>query len=251
MIAGSLQALNRIIDDENRKHLEALVRDRVSPAVAELGWEPRSGESELTKQLRGDLLRALGVLGNDPATQTRAAELFARQEARTSSVDANVWAAVIAIVAHSGDGARYNDFLVRFKSAKTPQDEQRYLYALAACRPTEMVERTLTATLNGEFRTQDAPFVVRSLLWSVHGRQAAWRFVRDNWDEMKRQYPVTGQRRMFEGVIGLARAEWEAEVIEFFNERAIDLGGKTLRQYLEQLRIAVALREREGDSLRG
>ena len=246
VLVGSLQTLNRIIDDADRNHLQALVRDRVSPAVAELGWEPKSGESELTKQLRGDLLRALGVLGNDPATQSRAAELFAGD----TSVDANVWAAVIAIVAYTGDAARYNEFLARFKSAKTPQDEQRYLYALAACRPSELVDRTLTSTLNGEFRTQDAPFVVRSLLWSVHGRQAAWRFVRDNWDEMKRQYPVTGQRRMFEGVIGLARAEWEAEVIEFFRERAIDLGGKTLRQYLEQLRIAVTLREREGANLR-
>jgi puromycin-sensitive aminopeptidase len=250
VIVGSYQALNRIIDDADRKHLEALVRDRVSPAVAELGWEAKSGESELTKQLRGDLLRALGVLGNDPTTQARAAEVFASQGANPSSVDANVWAAVISIVAHGGDGARYNDFLARFKSARTPQDEQRYLYALAACRPSELVDRTLSGTLNGEFRTQDAPFVVRSLLWSVHGRQAAWRFVRVNWDEMKRQYPVTGQRRMFEGVIGLARAEWEAEVVEFFRERAIDLGGKTLRQYLEQLRIAVNLREREGAKLR-
>jgi puromycin-sensitive aminopeptidase len=248
VIVGSFQALNRIIDDSDRKHLQALVRDRMSPAVADLGWEPRSGESELTKQLRGDLLRALGVLGNDPAIQGRATELFMRQGANPS-VDANVWAAVISIVAHTGDAARYNEFLARFKSARTPQDEQRYLYALAACQPSELVDRTLTSTLNGEFRTQDAPFVVRTLLWSVHGRQAAWRFVRENWDEMKRQYPVTGQRRMFEGVIGLARAEWEAEVIEFFRDRAIDLGGKTLRQYLEQLRIAVSLRERESSAL--
>ena len=50
--------------DSDRKHLEALVRDRVAPAVAELGWDARSGESELTRQLRGDLLRAFGVLGN-------------------------------------------------------------------------------------------------------------------------------------------------------------------------------------------
>lgn len=35
----------------------------------------------------------------------------------------------------------------------------------------------------------------------------------------------------------------------FFRERMIDLGGKTLRQYLEQLRIAVALHQREGANL--
>jgi puromycin-sensitive aminopeptidase len=35
----------------------------------------------------------------------------------------------------------------------------------------------------------------------------------------------------------------------FFQERRIEFGGKTLEQYLEQLRIAVRLRERESASL--
>jgi puromycin-sensitive aminopeptidase len=54
---------------------------------------------------------------------------------------------------------------------------------------------------------------------------------------------------MAEGVIGLATPELEADVHRFFQERGIDLGGKTLEQYLEQLRVAVALREREGAAL--
>jgi puromycin-sensitive aminopeptidase len=54
---------------------------------------------------------------------------------------------------------------------------------------------------------------------------------------------------MAEGVIGLTTPEWEADVHRFFQERRVDLGGKTLEQYLEQLRVAVALREREGAAL--
>jgi puromycin-sensitive aminopeptidase len=38
-------------------------------------------------------------------------------------------------------------------------------------------------------------------------------------------------------------------VRSFFATRKIDLGGKTLDQYLEQLRVAVAFREREGRTL--
>jgi puromycin-sensitive aminopeptidase len=250
VLTGSFGTLNRIIDDADRSRLEALVRDRVGPAVAELGWQPRPGEDELTRQLRGDLLRALGVLGNDAAIQGRAAELFTACQGDPSAVDANVWAAVIAVLGHAADQRRYDDFLARFKSAKTPQEEQRYLYALAACRVPALVEQTLRRTVNGEIRTQDAPFVIRSLLASVHGRGAAWHFVQDNWDEMNRLYPATGVRRMCEGVTGLATLEWEAEVHRFFSSRKIDLGGKTLRQYLEQLRIAVALRQREGANLK-
>ena len=53
-------------------------------------------------------------------------------------------------------------------------------------------------------------------------------------------------RLAFEGVLGLRAPEWEREVHAFFRRSAINLGGKTLGQYPEQLRIALRLREREG-----
>jgi puromycin-sensitive aminopeptidase len=250
VLTGSFISLNRILDDADRPRFEALVRDRVGPAAAELGWQPKSGEGELTGQLRGDLLRALGLLGNDADTLAHAAQLFGAHQGDPAAVDANVWAAVIALLGHVADEKRYDDFLARFRSARTPQEEQRYLYALTHCRVPALVEATLRRTVNGEFRTQDAPFLIRALLVSVHGRAAAWRFVQAHWDEMNRLYPATGVRRMCEGIIGLAAPEWEGQVRRFFQERKIDLGGKTLRQYLEQLRVAVALREREGANLK-
>jgi puromycin-sensitive aminopeptidase len=251
VLAGSFAALSRVIDDADRPRLEALVRDRVGPAVAELGWEPKGGEDDLRRQLRGDLLRAVGVLGNDAAVQARAAEFFAAHEADPSQADANVWAAAVAVAAHAGDAGRYEDFVAQFRSARTPQEEQRFLHALALFRAPDQVDQTLRRALSSEVRTQDAPYLVRAMLMGVHSREAAWRFVRERWDELSRAYPVVGLRRMCEGVTGLARPAWEAEVRRFFAERKIDLGGKTLAQYLEQLRVAVALSEREGASLRG
>lgn len=59
-----------------------------------------------------------------------------------------------------------------------------------------------------------------------------------------------GLRRMCGGILGLATPELEADVHEFFTTCKIDLGGKTLDQYLEQLRVAVAFREREGATIR-
>ncbi|HEU4366662.1 MAG TPA: M1 family metallopeptidase [Methylomirabilota bacterium] len=247
-LLGPLGALNRLVRPADRPGLEALVRDRAAPALAALGWTPRAGEDELTRQLRGDLVRALGTLGNDPEVQARAAELYGAHE-RGVEVDPNVLPALIAVLAQAGDEARYEAFLLRFRAAATPQEEQRYLYALTAFRQPALVEQTLVRTINGEIRTQDAPFVVRTMLMLVHSRGQAWEFVKHQWDTMDRLYPKHGLRRMAEGVIGLATPEWEADVHRFFQERKIDLGGKTLEQYLEQLRVAVALREREGAAL--
>ena len=241
--------LHRIIAPADRPALEAFVRDRVGPAVAQLGWLPAAGENELTRQLRADLLRALGTIGNDRNVQTRAAELYQGSKQGTLAVDPNVLPALIAILAYTGDVARYNEFWERFRSAATPQDERRYLYSLAAFQPVDLLQQTLARTINGEIRTQDAPFIVRLLLMSVHGRVLAWKFVKVNWETMDRLYPKNGLRRMLEGVIGLATPELERDAHEFFTSRKIDLGGKTLDQYLEQLHIAVTFREKAGAAL--
>ena len=249
VLTGSLGYVNRIIGDATRPGLETLVRQRVGPAARRLGWEPRPGESELQRQLRGDLLRTLGTLGNDAEIQARARELFGRHRTGESAMDPNVLPAVIATLAFAGGDADYAEFLQRFKNARTPQDEQRYLYALAAFRSPDLLRRTLTLTINGEVRSQDAPFLMRALLTSVSARGLAWEFLQEHWQAMARQYPGSAYRRMYEGVTGLVSPEWEREVRDFFHSRGIVLGGKTLDQYLEQLHVAVRFQERESAAL--
>jgi len=249
VLVGSFAYVQRAIDDGARRGLAALVRDRVGPAAARLGWEPRPGESELTRQLRADLLRALGTLGDDPETQARAREAYARYLRDEGSLDPNLVPAVIAIVAASGDERDYAAFLDRFRQARTPQEEQRYLYALAGFRQPALLQATLERTINGEVRSQDGPYLMRALLTSVYARELAWRFLQAHWETMARQFPPNGYRRMYEGVTALVRPDWEAEVRAFFPAHRIELGGKTLEQYLEQLRVAVRFREREGAAL--
>ncbi|HEY7203122.1 MAG TPA: M1 family metallopeptidase [Methylomirabilota bacterium] len=248
-LIGSLAYVNRAIRDEQRGDLETLARHRVGAAIERLGWEPQPGEDELERQLRGDLLRALGTLGNDGETQERARALYARYREDESAVDADVLPALIAIVAAGGGETEYEEFLQRFKSARTPQEEQRYLYALAGFRQPELIRRTLEKTTNGEVRSQDAPFLMRAMLVSVHSRALAWDYVKGAWETMARQYPGSAYRRMYEGVTALVSPEWERDVREFFPARKIVLGGKTLEQYLEQLQVAVRFQEREGTAL--
>src|SRR5262245_29700423 len=161
VLAGSFAFLARVIGSELRPGLALLVRHRVTPAVERLGWDQEPGESELDRQLRGELLRLLGTLGDDPTTQERARELYARHRADEAAVDPNVLPALIAIVAWTGGEEQYGWFLERFKNARTPQEEQRYLYALAGFRQPELLSRTLDFAVSGSVRSQDAPFLLR------------------------------------------------------------------------------------------
>jgi puromycin-sensitive aminopeptidase len=211
-----------------------------------LGWEQRSGENDLIRQLRGELLGSLGKLGNDPATQEQALVRYRQYRADAATVDPNIVPALVAILAHTGDEARYEEFSQRYKNAVTPQEERRYLFSLTAFQSPALLGRTLARTTDGEIRTQDAPFVVSAGLGNVYNRELAWEFVKTNWEKMDHLFPKQGVRRMCGGIVSLATPELERDVQAFFAFRKVDLGGKTLEQYLEQLRIAVSFREREG-----
>ena len=250
VLLESWSLLNKIVAAEDRPSLEAFVRARVGPAVASLGWAPQSGESEGTKQLRGDLIGAMGKLGNDPAIHARAAELYRAYRKDVAAVDPNIVPALVATLAHRGDEARYDEFDAGFHAAATPQEERRYLFSLATFQQKPLVERTLARTISGEVRTQDAPFLVSAVLGNVSGRELAWDFIKANWEKMDQLFPKQGLRRMCGGIVNLATPELEGDVRDFFTTRQIDLGGKTLEQYLEQLRIMVTVRKRDGAVLR-
>jgi puromycin-sensitive aminopeptidase len=246
VLIDSFGYLNRIVDGGDRPLLESFVRSRVGPALKAVGWSAQPGENDLTRQLRSELIGALGRLGNDHETQSHAAELYAASRKDPAAVDPNLLPALVSILAFTGDAARYEEFADRFKSAATPQEERRYLFSLAMFRQPALLDRTLAGTLDGQIRVQDAPFMVGAVMSNVYGREQGWRFVKSNWDLLDRRFPKQGLRRMCGGIAGLTKPDIERDVREFFQARKIDLGGKTLEQYLEQLRIGVSFGERYG-----
>ena len=88
------------------------------------------------------------------------------------SVERNLIPALVAIVAHTGTAADYEKFYDRFKNAQTPQEETRYLFALANFRVPELIDRTLDLTINGEVRTQNSPYLMRGILLNKHARES-------------------------------------------------------------------------------
>ena len=245
VLLASFAALGRVIDDEDRPGLARFVRDRLTPTAVALGWEVTPGEDELIDPLRGEVLRHLGILGECWLAPAEAERLFAEGKGSPG-----VQPALVAILAHDGNEKRYDDFLARFRTARTPQLEQRYLAALAGFRRPELVARTLDLCLSDRVRSQDTPLLMGALLRSPHGRAQAWAFFQSHWDDLERRSPGPGLRRLCEGVMGLVSESWEGEVREFFTSRTISLGGKAIDQILEQLTIAVTLRKRGGLAIR-
>jgi puromycin-sensitive aminopeptidase len=248
-ILGSCHYLYRLLDPQQRPALQKFIHTLLGPITQRLGWSPQAGEHELISQLRGELIGALGTLGDDAATQSQARSRYAEYKKNRDSVDRNVVPALVSILAHTGGPAEYEEFRTNSKAARTPQEEQRYLFALATFRAMELLERTLASTISGEVRTQNAPYLMRSLLMNTDGRERAWMFMKEHWEQMLRQYPDNSIVRMCEGIIALVTPQLETEVREFFAAHPVKQGAKTMEQHMEKLRIAVACKQRESTNL--
>ena len=246
-VIAAFNYLDMIASEAQRPAIAAAVRDIAGAAAARLGWAPVSGESELQGQLRATLLGSLGTIGNDSAVQARARDLYAAWQQDPAKADRDLLPAFVSILAFSGDAARYQEFKKNFKSARTPQEEQRYLFSLGNFRDIALLRQTMEMTLNGEVRTQNAPYLMHSLLYNNVSRYEAWEFVKRNWDAMIGKFPDSALPRMCEAINGLL--DRQAEVEQFFQQHKVRLGGKLIDQHLERLSVAVAFRKREGASL--
>ena len=246
-LVGAFAYLDMVAAESDRPALAAALRAIVGPTLARVGWTAKPGESELERQLRGTIVGALGTLGDDPEVQKHARELYARFEENPESADRDLVPPLVNILAHCGDAARYEEFKKKYKSPRTPQEEQRYMYSLAGFRDAALLRKTMEMTLDGQVRTQNSPYLMHSLLLNTASRYEAWDFVKAHWNTMVEKYPDNALPRMCEAVVGLL--DREDEVKKFFAEHRIRLGGKIIDQHLERLSVAVGFRKREGANL--
>ena len=246
VVAGSLSYLDRMVEDADRPALEAYTRKLLADTLERLGWQPAAKEDQLTGQMRATLVASMGTVGNCQKVQEKAKELYKKFKADPKSVDPNLVPALVSILSSCGDKAQYDEFVELWKNGKTPQEEERYLFALAGFKQPELLQQTLTRTTNGDVRTQNAPYLLRSVMMNTHGRKTAWDHVKSQWEYITTKYPDNSIARMLEGITALVCPKMEKDVLDFIKAHPVKQGGKTIDQHIERLNVGVRFKEREG-----
>lgn len=245
---GGLKGLHAIAEPTGRAALEVLIRDLATTALGVLGFEPQPGEPDLDRELRGVLFEAAGGRGRDELVRTRAREIFETSIGNGNAVEPNLAAAAVQVAAAAGDQTDYERMIDLYRSADTPQSELRYLQALLGFEPRDLFERTLELIAT-EVRTQNAPYMLGAAMTHLDWGPVAWKFVRDQWDELTSRFPQNSIPRMVGGIRGLNTRELADEVEAFFAEHEVPQGALTVAQHLEKMWVNVRLRERESARL--
>ena len=245
-IAAGLRGVGRLIDLDTAAH--ARFRQRVAalvrPVLDDVQWKPVDGDDDLRAKLRGLLLGLLATLADDHEAQGYCRDLLDH-----GTTDPELLSAATLAVAASGTDADFDRFVEGFRTAATPQDMLRCLYALAEFPEQRHVERAVEFAFSGEVKTQNAPFLIhRCIANRAHGN-VAWQMLRRRWTEANDRFPSNTIVRMIDPVKLLNTDNVSADVQAFFSEHPIPQGATTLDQVLERQRVNVAVRAREHDVL--
>jgi len=244
MIAG-FQSLDRLLDETSRVEFQGIVHDALVPALAGLTLSPQPEDTDLARQLRGSLIRAMGILANDHEIQEEAKRTLAEGMRDPELVEASIIAAATDIVASIGDRADFDDFLTASEEAATPQEKLRYLYATSDFPDPSFHEEMYDRVFDGRIRSQNAHFWLRRSMTNRATTRQTWAFIQDRWDDLVELLASSAVVRLVEGITLLVEPGDVEATQAFFDQHPVPQGAKTLSQLLEKQRVNAALHERE------
>ena len=233
-VATALDFASRALAERTDAPLRSLAHELFDRQFQRLGWEPTAGESDLTPQLRAIVIGVLGTIGEDPAIRTEALRRF-----DANDLPGDLARTILRVVAVQNRAGDYETFLERFREARSPQEEQRYLWGVADFSD-ERVALDAAARCFREFRSQDAPIVLGVLTRNVVTGPSVWRYVVSRWDEALEKFPPNTHTRLAHGVPTFIRDEdFAREVSDFHTTHPLAGEQKTIDQQLERMHVGL------------
>ena len=241
-LATNLREIEGLISEE--PYLESyrdFGRRLFGPAAARSGWEARPGEGHLDSLLRSTVLSQAGVYG-DGDVIAQAQQQFAAYQQDAGSVRPDLRGVVFSLVAQEGDRTVYDRIWELERNAELHEEKIRLLMSLARFRQEDLLRETLDRSLTDDVRLQDTIFVVSAVAANHRGRNLAWEFLKEQWDEFNRRYGGGGfgLMRLVAITNAFASDAMRDDVAGFFEAHPTPAAERTIRQALERIRLNTA-----------
>ena len=245
-LAVNIAGLDSILAEEPfHPKFQAFARDIFAPIGRRMGWEPREGEGHLDALLRSTALEALGRYEDADALAEAAARLGS-YASDPASVPPDLRRAVYSLAAKQGDGGTWETMWGLYQDAPLQEEKVRLLMGLTQFKSEDLLSQTLDRALSEDVRSQDAPYPILGVGTNVYGRDLAWEFLKDNWEEIDRRYGEGGFMimRLVSFTSGFASEEKLEDVERFFAEHPAPAAERSIRQALERIRLNIAWLDR-------
>ena len=240
-IAGVLGELERLAGPRTADAASAAARSVATERLQVIADDiARHGEptDERIRSIRSVCFALAGTVGRDAEVRAAARQLF-----HDGVGDASLRSASTDVVARSATHDEHALIEQRWGSATNPQDELRYLHALADTPDADDLDRTLSLALD-DVRPQDQPYLLRRALTNLHHGARAWSFVTDHWNELSASITTIGMTRLLEGVRSFDDAGLATAAEAFITAHRPDDPSPVIDQHVERMWVTVRAAER-------
>jgi aminopeptidase N/puromycin-sensitive aminopeptidase len=249
-VLGRLNYIGQyVVGDSDRDAYRAWLRQYLTPAMQEVGYESRPGESDEQRTLRSRLFNALGYDARDPETLEQARKIADQALADPTSVDHELAGVALGLAALNGDAGFYDRVMAGLKNPKSPEEYYIYLFALPQFGDQKLLQRTLDFAISPEVRSQDTLEVVTGVMGNPAGQLLAWDFVRQHWPEIQKAGGPFASAQVVAATSVFCDAGSRDQVTEFFSAHKVDAAERTYKQSIERINNCVDLKSQQESQL--
>jgi aminopeptidase N len=249
VLAGLDLVDRHLVSGSDRDAYRMWLRQYLAPAMKEMGYEPKPGETDEQRTLRGRVFNALGYDARDPETLEQARKIADKALADPASVDSEMAGSALHLAALTGDAAFYNRVMTALKNPKSPEQYYTYLFMLPRFDDPKLLERTLEFAVSPEVRSQDALQVVGAVMDNPAGEKLAWDFIQTHWDAVAKAGGPFASAEVVGDTSVFCDAGMRDQVTAFFAAHKIAAAERTYKQSIERINNCIAFKAQQEPKL--
>ena len=235
-----------LVSVEMEPKFQAFVRSLLRPLFDEIGFTGAATDSDDRRSLRAVLIGALGTDGDDADVIARSRAALDRALSGGTPLEPTVAGAIVTAASTHGDAKLFDALAAAADKAVSPEEQYRYLFALANFQDRALIQRGLEHALSPQLRSQDTAIYLARFFPNQHAQGFAWAFVKEHWPALEGKVTISG------GDVNLVRslgafcdATSRDEVSAFFAAHPLPGAARTLTQTIEQINSCIALKEKQ------
>lgn len=224
------------------RKLQAFARKTFGPKAKALGFAPKPGEGPEVAEVRGIVLEAAGLLGEDPELLKTAKGLALRWLDDHKALSADVAGTTLSLAARTNDRALFERLAKEAERATDRTEASRLFVVLGAVTDPALAARVLDMLLARPAETRERMGALRSLLWGRATRELAYAWLKKSFDRLIETSTTFERPYLFMLPEVHCDAAHRADAEAFFGPRAkkVDGAERTLANTLESVSLCEA-----------
>jgi len=236
-----IRAVDRYLSDDIRPAERGYAANLYREAYRRLGWEARPGETHADKIFRREVIELLVGFSRDEEATAEGARRGKLALGDPRAVDPELTFAALAQYVRSSGASAFDALLARLEKTEDAEDRERILGALGSTLDPALSRRALALGLDPRLRKNERTIALSVQLLQRETREAAWQWLRENFDELVKLIPEFHASGLPLAVV-FCDAAHLAQMESFFAPRVekIPSAPRSLQLALERTRLCIA-----------